>query len=1092
MQPNRAAYVATARLLPPSLPAPHLPRPRLDRRLDDAARRSLTTLIAGAGYGKSTAVAAWAAERRLCWYTCSEEDDHLLTLLRGLAAALRTRVVSLPPELASAVRGAAGPDTEDADRADALAALLAEALDDAGTDDLHLVIDDVGSIGTESGGARLLNALVRQAPARLRLVLITRGSLPVELRHTRELTEIAGPELSFTAEETRAVLHLAGVEDAGVAAAIHAATAGWPAAVRLAAEALRGRTGQDVDEVLRRLNRPGGSLYALLVEEVLDRAAPAHRELISQLADLPRVTLDLCGELGVPDAVRALLDLERRGLLLDVDDADGWRTLPPMVRDAVRVALPLDDDGRHEVAHRAARWFTSAGHLEDALQVLMTAGTDAALAQLLRDHGQRMVATGACAQVVRAVETLPDELRSTSLQLVEGHARQVLGDWEGALQVFEDAGGVHRPLPAATAWRMGLIHHFRGDLDVAIATYDRGLDDHDDPVERAHLLAWSGTARWLLGDVEACRSFATQASELASSTGDPAALAISHTTRALAAASDGDRRANDTHYLRALTAAEEAGDVLQLLRIRCNRGSRHLEEGAYHAAIEELDLALRLGEASGYVALHGLSLCNRAEARRRLGRLEEAVADYESARQIYQSIDSRMVGYAISGLGDVHRIRGDLTMARAAYEEAVEVLGAGNDAQGLSPALAGLARVVAATDLAEAASIANRAIDRSGGLSQVGAHLTAGFVALARGDRDAAARFAASAQEAARSRRDRAGLAESLELSALTHDDLHQAVGLLGEAITIWSALEEPIGRARASLAAARLDPQGGQHTQASLASRRLQELGLSRRAAEAAGTLREVAERRTGTIEIQALGGFTVRRDGTPVPHTAWQSRKARDLVKILIARRGRPTAREQLIALLWPDEDPARVGNRLSGLLSVARTVLDPDKEHDPNTFLVADRHTIGLDLRRAAVDVEAFLDTAAEGLALRAHEPRRAITLLEEAEAVYAGDVLEEDPYEDWAIALREEARATYIAVTRAVAAAAADRGEADRAVRYLLRILERDPFDERAHHDLIRALKIDGRHGEARRRYRAYIARMAELGVPGEPFAAIADH
>lgn len=153
---------------------------------------------------------------------------------------------------------------------------------------------------------------------------------------------------------------------------------------------------------------------------------------------------------------------------------------------------------------------------------------------------------------------------------------------------------------------------------------------------------------------------------------------------------DGDRRVNDTHDLRALVAAEEAGDVLQLPRIRCNRGSRHLEEGSYHEAINELELALRLGEASGYVALHGLSLYNRAEARRRLGRLEEAVADDESARQIYQSIDSRMVGYALSGLGDVHRIRGDLTMARAADEEAVEVLEAGNDAQGLSPALAGL------------------------------------------------------------------------------------------------------------------------------------------------------------------------------------------------------------------------------------------------------------------------------------------------------------------------------------------------------------------------------------------------------------------
>src|SRR4029450_14079576 len=89
------------------------------------------------------------------------------------------------------------------------------------------------------------------------------------------------------------------------------------------------------------------------------------------------------------------------------------------------------------------------------------------------------------------------------------------------------------------------------------------------------------------------------------------------------------------------------------------------------------------------------------------------------------------------------------------------------------------------------------------------------------------------------------------------------------------------------------------------------------------------------------------------------------------------------------------------------------------------------------------------------------------LETAEALYGGDFLEEDPYEDWAVGLREEAQATYISIARSLAEAAATEGDADGATRYYLRILERDPFDEGAHLGLVAALVAAGRHGEAPR-------------------------
>ena len=243
----------------------------------------------------------------------------------------------------------------------------------------------------------------------------------------------------------------------------------------------------------------------------------------------------------------------------------------------------------------------------------------------------------------------------------------------------------------------------------------------------------------------------------------------------------------------------------------------------------------------------------------------------------------------------------------------------------------------------------------------------------------------------------------------------------------------------------------------------------------------------RLADIAIRALGAFRVLRGGRPVPVAAWQSKKARTLVKILVARRGRATTRDQLMEALWPDEAPEVVTRRLSVALATARAVLDPDRRHPPEHFIVADKDAIRLDLANLRVDVERFLLLATKGLALhREGRLAEARAALQAAETAYAGDFLEEDRYEDWAAPMREEALAAYHSTAMTLAQIAARSGDHDAAVRYYLRILERDGYNERAHLGLVAALERDGRRGEARRRYRVYAERMAQIEVPVAPF------
>jgi DNA-binding SARP family transcriptional activator len=354
-------------------------------------------------------------------------------------------------------------------------------------------------------------------------------------------------------------------------------------------------------------------------------------------------------------------------------------------------------------------------------------------------------------------------------------------------------------------------------------------------------------------------------------------------------------------------------------------------------------------------------------------------------------------------------------------------------------------------------------------------------------------------------RRDRAALAEVAELRAATAPSPVAGEAALADALALWDELGIPLGRGRVLLAQARL---GGPEARARAraAGNLLRPLGARRLAAEAerlaTATEASSAPAAPGSsaptavaiavprLAIQCLGGFAVLRDGEPVTVSDWKSRKARDLVKVLISREGRPVHRGVLVDLLWPDEDPARTGSRLSVTLSTARAVLDPAKAFPPNWYLAAESDAVWLDVEHAEVDVLRFAALAGLAAAERKAGPTAAaVEALAAAEAAYVGDAFTEDPYEDWSVSTRERTRATYISVARTLADDTAAAGDTTTAVRCYLRVLEHDPYDEHAHLGLVATQLGAGQQGEARRSYRAYGQRMDEIGVEAAPFPSV---
>jgi DNA-binding SARP family transcriptional activator len=1084
------APTPSGKVVPPGPPAPFVDRPGLMDRLSDALTRRLTCVIAGAGYGKSTLLASWVPLVRGAWYTAGREDSSLAAFGRGLVDALKLRLPDLTDSLSPTLKGLQGPHTDEGARAEALAGILCSALHEYLKRDLVLVIDDLQEVSPQGTSASLIEAMCRQAPDTFHIVLSSRVEPPFpidRLRGQGQVLEVDATRLVFSQEETAEILRLSIDEDAmALAEPLQRTTHGWPAAVRLAVEALRSSPPDERERIVDGLPRRGGPLFAYLAQEVFAQEPDDARELVRRVAPLRRFTPELCAELGIERAKEILPNLERRGVFVGSEGhLDHWYSINTLGREFASTHLPLSLDEEHDVHRRAGQWFEKNGYFEEALGSLVARGDFSSLAALLREHGVSILDGGAVDRVISSCDALPAEFRDSVIEQLEGQALLVQGDWEGALKCFHRAVGDSGTYPAAIAWRMGLIHYLRGDFRESLEAFERTQLSSHRGRDEALLLAWKASALWITGDVEGCRVTGTEALDAATECGDLQALAAAHTILCMESAMRGDRRKNDEHYFLALSAAQRAGDLLQLVRIGTNRAAHFNEEGMYADALVELERIMPLAETTGFATYLGLCFVNKGEALLGLGRLEEAMSSFEASKFVYERLRSADLCYSFVGMGEVYRERGELAVARAAYEEGVRLADEVGDTQGLVPGLAGLARVIAPEDSVLALELVERAGSLGVNVNQARVLLARGWVLLGTGDKTGAQAVAHQVAAMARERRDRAALAESLELEALTSDP-RVAEDRLAEAVTLWEQLNNPIGQARAELSMVMLGDPRVQRTAAEGPLKRLRDLGVRTQAASA-GPLSIIGTQPHSPVTILSLGGLRLLREGRPVPVIEWQSKKARDLLKILVARRGRMTPRELLMEFLWPEDEPAKLANRLSVALTTVRSILDPEKHVEPEHFVVADKTAVGLNLDALSIDVEDFLAASQQGMAhLRDGREREGLALLATAEETYTGDFFEEDPYEEWTLALREEARATYISVARTLAHAAALAEDHDSATRYYLRLLERDAFDEDAHLGLIRVLHLAGRHGEARRCYRTYVTRMTELDVGAAPF------
>jgi LuxR family maltose regulon positive regulatory protein len=372
--------LAGAKLAPPST------RPGTVAKTDViedlcASREPLVTVVAPAGYGKTTILARWAEAdtRPFAWVALDPGDDDPVVLLRYVAGALH-RLEPLPPEVFDALSdvGGSGWTKPVARLGNALAAREHPFV--LALDDLHLVANPSCS--------DVLAELLRSIPAGSKIALAAREEPALPLGRWRAqgwVCEIGPAELRLDGREAELLLSAAGIElGEDEVDELTQRTEGWAAGLYLAALSIQAGSPNPASAgVFTGDDRYVTDYFRV---ELMSRLSDAEARFLKQTSVLERMCGGLCDSVvGSTGSAGVLEQLERRNrFVVPLDRRGEWYRYHHLFAELLRNELARSDpDAAAELSRKAMAWCIAQDLPEAALIYGHAAGETDAVAGLV-------------------------------------------------------------------------------------------------------------------------------------------------------------------------------------------------------------------------------------------------------------------------------------------------------------------------------------------------------------------------------------------------------------------------------------------------------------------------------------------------------------------------------------------------------------------------------------------------------------------------------------------------------------------------------------------------------------------------------------
>lgn len=1054
--------VLRTKLIPPPRSARILPRPRITEALRSAFDYRLTILQAGAGYGKSTALAELASEVQPVWYQVSNEDNDPLVFLLHLLHATREALPSLtdlPIPYLEAWDGAQGilPWMGILDqflnllsRQDGQPVLFI-------FDDAHLVLEG-GEI------PHILDRFIGRAPANVHTLLSGRPDLNLPTlsrwRSRGEVLTLDQHALTFTAREISVLfsnqyrLDLTSEE----VNSLLTYTEGWAIALQLIWQSIRNQASAALEFPPHWQADSLESLFDVLAQEVFSRHPADIREFLLVTATLRDLNPEACDALrramGSPagDSASMLAYLRRQDLFV-VETAEGTLRYHHIFHNFLRQQAAPEQRARCNRA--AADYYLAHRDPESAIYHLLEAKAWDDMADLLDTYAQTLLSSGRFDTLAAYIASLPPlslnqhpMLLFTLGELARLHSRfdESQGWYRQAETIWRGRGqldGVARALRGRSRVYLDTVNPAQAEklLEEAIRLTD-GFDDREAQVRLFELLAEN---KLNSGHVEEAERLRRRAEELRleGPSNDQLQFRVWLRTGRLNEARRGleeQAEAEKRNPVQMPRAHRETYLLLALIYAFQGQGGL-----AHQSALEGTrrgdELKSPFVTAVGHMRQgHALMLLEPPD-------YELARQQFEKTIEISRAVNvPRLLVEANWGLCRVSGYQGDLAPAQAHAQEAIEIASQAGDEW-----IASLTRLTMGASL----MLASRYEAAEDWLNRA----VFGFQECSDPFGKTAARLWLCHGWHRQRQTDRLERTLTDVLAACRENDYDFL-------FTTRSYLGAPDERIFTPLLVLARD----RGWEGAYALRLLESLGLG-----------GVQSHPGFRLNVETLGSFQVKRGGEAIPSNGWRREKSRQLFQLLLTYHQSPLDRDQICEHLWPEADPATAQRNFKITLNTLYQVLEPDRDPGSDSaFIVRDGTTYTLRLHADLwLDSDHFARLAREGL----RPTSCSMSLLEEAVMLYRGDYLPDSLYEPWAAEERERLAALFLEAADKLCELYLQNSRFNETIDLSQRILARDNCWERAYRHLMQAYNALGDRGQLARTYQRCLQTLKdELDVP----------
>jgi len=467
--------------------ANHMIRQRLNALLSGAPHKPLITVCAGAGCGKTRAVADFLRqqERPSLWVQCSQRDNDPSRLWDTYTNA----VMRHDPVLGQRYRDIGFPDTQEK------MGRFLKLRHDALTEKPYIIVFDDLHLLKEPPVLGFMHTIINEMPPNVTMALIYRELPQIAIRPFQlrgRVTELFEADLNFTEKELADYLGKQDLcADRQTIHEIYHDTRGWAFAVNIVARSLKRAPGY-AGYVRNTLKK---DIFRLMETESWDTVSDRLKRFLARLSLVDHLSAELVDALLAGD--EELLDeLQQQSAYIRFDNYAGAYLIHHLFLDFLRTKQQLLSDGEKEQTYKAAAdWCKRNSFVMDALGYYEKAGDYPSITSMfgkLLGHTPHDLALFAIGIFERAPAEAFDRVAClAAMHLYTLYCLARLPEFFALAERYEQRFLTLPPNDTFRNHTLGLLYFFWGSARLAMSTRDDRYDFDGYYIKAAECLAKS-------------------------------------------------------------------------------------------------------------------------------------------------------------------------------------------------------------------------------------------------------------------------------------------------------------------------------------------------------------------------------------------------------------------------------------------------------------------------------------------------------------------------------------------------------------------------------------------------------------------------